>query len=198
MKYPLIIGLLLFASCKPELVRKNFTTYRKFNGNSYGLRLDGVYYTDPTFVSTEDTIEWIYCVMLFRDGTAAGFTNVSRTKGQPIDSAISSFLNIIKKKRNFGLWGGFNIDNSNRITLQDWSYYEHGYFIVARYNVFEYGGYLVDDSSFIISNSGFVSNERYKENMYFHLYPLKQKPDSTNWLQSDKRLNQQYNHKVSQ
>lgn len=191
VKHLSIVGLLLFASCRPQqLIREHFTAYKKFDGNTQGLRIDGIYVSDSKNCDT--CLKCFNCLVLYQNGFVSWSGPLCMREFAMPDSVLNSLALSFKKRSLLYFHGAFTIDSNRRIILQNWIFSRKGTF-AAKYDVWEYRGHIINDSTFTLTSSGLVNGHQYKHNSLsqstFHYYPLTSKPDSSNWMMLDSRLN---------
>jgi len=178
-----ILTLLFLVSCGVTYDRENLNYYWERFNNTYHIRTDGFYVLNG---KTENNFANI--VIPFRNGTMYGFVDFNINS----DSVCISYL----KNKNISnympnnkyLWGVFVI-NKDSIKIQKLAVMNSGAIGGGFYKVTEKRGVILNDTTFLLSwfqNAGGEIKTIHERYEFIHCMP---KPDSTNWMMEDRRLN---------
>jgi hypothetical protein len=169
---------MLVYSCIPIYDLEELTCYKKPFDNTY-LRYDGYY----TYRWDRDTSNSHY-IFLFQDGTYDNCGTYPNDGYQFYRVAKKNYTNHMFQEQNS--WGVYCIDyDTIKIQTLFLDYVGMFYFHLK---YFEERGIILNDTTFKLFE-GRDKSEVFNIDRTYHFHQCDCKPDSTNWLKKNKRLN---------
>lgn len=171
-KLILIIGLLVFATCKldKENIEDLTIPLQSYNGNE--LKTNGYYYR----ISQDNMGNTAYEIyFLYRNGVLlyGGFPLLSELSESELSYADGTYHAQVKNKTN---WGRYDI-NGNQIRLEKWFPSSGG-----AAPVYMHSGTIINDTLFhlTVSRESHGNHSVKPLNYHYHFKAFSPKPDSTN------------------
>jgi hypothetical protein len=147
------------------------------------LRLDGYYYHNEKLYDWDEE-RYVTGFILYKDGTYRG-NLTSLTKKEDFTHQLYAYSEILRN--NVSEWGAYIIEG-DLIKIQEFYIKSSGGF-GGIWGVAESHGRILNDTTICLYEE---TKEKGKYEVYYHFKHLMPKPDSTNWLATDKKLNRKY------
>jgi len=181
----MILLTILATSCfTTSFDRENFTHYywNRFN-NNYSIKTNGFYVMEK-----EQIPGYVYVLIPFRNGTMYGFGNYMLDP----DSLCQSYLKRNKNREHmYGVrysWGAFSLTHDS-ISIQRLEILNSGSYMGGMYKVVEKRGMVLNDTTFLLTRYEGTGTGVTVIHEKFRFVSCMPKPDSTNWMMEDRKLN---------
>jgi len=191
---PLFLLTLLLSSCV-SIDKENFTNYFERDDNSYkNLKTDGFYCLIDSVERNKENLKIYRAIVFYKNGIVFGDFNYPEltseaflTNDKNKCKIYKNKLGVNSKKQELFSWGSSKIEGDS-ISLQ-WPSVYGGNFYLSVYKIVEKKGLIINDSTILLTWFKDENNDVFKINETFRFVPCMPKPDSTNWMMEDRRLN---------